>query len=145
MIQLAYASAATRPFSTQELSELLRKARENNEARGITGLLVHHAGSFFQVLEGEDQIVDEVFHNIKQDPRHDRVMQVMRCEIEERDFKQWRMGFYEANARDLLQMKGFSEFFQKGFERRPGSVDASRARQLLLAFRDGKWHQNVQT
>jgi hypothetical protein len=49
---LVYVSSATKPFSPDELSELLAQARVDNAALGITGMLLYSNGNFMQVLEG---------------------------------------------------------------------------------------------
>jgi hypothetical protein len=46
MIQYIYVSSSVKPFSNEELLELLGKSRENNERLGITGMLVYKGGVF---------------------------------------------------------------------------------------------------
>ena len=47
LVHCIYASSATRPFSFDQLVELLAVARRNNAALGVTGMLLHDRGSFF--------------------------------------------------------------------------------------------------
>ncbi len=58
MIRLTYASTATKDFKTEELLELLKSCRINNGAKNITGILLYSHGTFFQVLEGDEAVVD---------------------------------------------------------------------------------------
>jgi Sensors of blue-light using FAD len=59
---LIYASVAAQNFEALQLAELLQKARAANERRGLTGMLLHvdSDGSFFQVLEGETEAIDQL-------------------------------------------------------------------------------------
>ena len=93
MIEVIYASAEVQPFTATALAELLAKARKNNHALGVSGMLLHHNGSFLQVLEGPEPIVDALFTKIGKDPRHARMMIVKRRSISQRAFGEWSMGF----------------------------------------------------
>lgn len=141
MIQLIYASAATVPFSDNELKQLLTIARANNESLGVSGMLVFHESSFLQVLEGEDDVVLSLYAKIEKDERHDNIKLLLRSSIEERSFGEWKMGFYDASRSMHRPDAGFVDFFQKGcgFD----DSDADRAKAVLMQFRDGAWHQQV--
>ena len=53
MHQIIYCSSTAGDVTQSQLDEILSKSRERNSKNGITGLLVHVPGHFFQVLEGE--------------------------------------------------------------------------------------------
>jgi hypothetical protein len=78
-------------MSAADLSAIVEAARRNNTAREITGMLCHYDGSFLQFLEGEEDVVDEVFSKIKGDPRHRQILEVDRRPIEARLFPDWSM------------------------------------------------------
>jgi len=140
--QWVYASAADKPFSSEELDDLLAKARANNEKVGVTGVLLYHDGSFLQILEGEQDKVEAIVNRIQQDERHCNVKMLYHGEIDEPNFGDWSMGFFRpASANDL---PGFIDIF--------GSIDtsdmnfegnAARVKKLIDAFKDGRWRQNV--
>ncbi len=141
LIQCIYASAASRDFETVELAELLQAARENNAKLGLTGMLLYAEGSFFQVLEGQPDVVEALYAKIESDRRHDQVTLVIKEPIPKRYFDAWTMGFYEGSRAELVGMSGVSDFFGKG--RAEISVDAGRAKKLLAAFRDGRWRKKL--
>ncbi len=91
MITLVYVSAARRLFSPEKLSELLAISRRNNEAKGLTGMLLYADGNFMQALEGEAEIVDAVTAKIERDPRHHAMNRLIRMPITERQFGHWSM------------------------------------------------------
>ena len=93
MIQLAYTSLATEPMSEKDLFELLKHARKNNQALGITGILLYKSGSFFQVLEGEQENLEKLLLVIESDPRHEEISLLFHRDIEQRNFTDWSMGY----------------------------------------------------
>ncbi len=90
---LCYQSRAKRQPSSDELTELVREARERNRQFGVTGMLVHQGGRFFQWLEGPGTALEGLWSSIKFDERH--------CDIEllgegvtpTRLFSEWDLRF----------------------------------------------------
>ena len=137
MIHVIYNSAATVEFSDSELLDLLEKARNNNAAQDITGMLLHIDGCFFQVLEGPDEAVDRLVERISEDPRHAKMTVIIRETIAKRSFKEWTMGFAKVSSRDLETIDGLNDFFvNQGVLT---DLDAGRAKKLLEAFGRGRW------
>ncbi|MBK1724709.1 phosphate-starvation-inducible PsiE family protein [Thiocystis violacea] len=115
MIQITYISSATEPMSTPALLSLLQSCRENNAGRGVTGMLFHCNGTFLQVLEGEERVIDELLDIIEQDPRHTGMQVIQRKEIKHRQYSDWSMGFQRVSERDLRQIEGLRDFSEKDF------------------------------
>lgn len=115
MIRLVYMSQAVKPYSTDELMGLLRKARQNNSANDITGVLLYFNECFVQVLEGKEELVNATFQRIKKDTRHTNVTELEREYIKERQFPDWSMGFEEVDAKQFadLNIEGLNNFFDK--------------------------------
>lgn len=140
LIQLIYTSRGTVPFEPEDLRTLLEKSRQNNHGRGLTGMLVYHEGSFLQILEGEPHDVMALYAKIEADERHDNVKLLLRSDIEERSFGEWKMGFVDT-AEVEEQHEGFLDFFNE--QNLFVGEDADRARSVLLQFRDGSWRQTA--
>lgn len=138
--RLVYVSAATEPFSDTDLAELLAVARANNAARDVTGMLLYHDGSFMQVLEGEQAVVQAVFDKIEHDPRHTNAMILLREDVEERTFESWAMGFLPTASRADLP-EGFHPFLRTGFRQSHDTDDA--VRKALTAFKAGRWRKKL--
>lgn len=143
-LQLIYISAATVDFTPHDLRDLLSKARANNTNIDVSGMLIFHEGSFFQVLEGPEENVFQIFDHISDDPRHDEVKLLLKQDVKKRSFEDWSMGFVNPDKALFQQIEGFADFFKKGF-----SVPEMRNQQSLLGrvmreFRDGKWRQCVE-
>ncbi|MEO8315523.1 MAG: BLUF domain-containing protein [Pseudomonadota bacterium] len=137
LIHCIYASKASPAFQEDTLPDLLESARRNNAARDITGMLLYVEGNFFQVLEGMEASVTEVFDSIRSDPRHGRVTRIIAEPIFERAFAEWTMGFANIGFAKVKASIGANDFFNSATcleQLTPG-----RARKLLDAFRQGRW------
>jgi hypothetical protein len=97
LYRLIYVSAAREEMSPAELDSILSVARKNNSPVGVTGLLLYHQGSFFQVLEGPKESVGHIFSAIEADTRHSGVI-VLEARISSaRVFPNWSMGYVKAH------------------------------------------------
>lgn len=135
LYHLGYVSTQRRPMTADELLHLLENARAYNEARGITGVLLHRDNSFFQVLEGAESDVRAIFSRVTSDPRHERVEVLFDEPVEEREFADWRMGFLELDGVDVTQLDGVSDFLTRDLDPREMFTRLSRAKRLMLLFR----------
>jgi EAL domain-containing protein (putative c-di-GMP-specific phosphodiesterase class I) len=138
LIHLIYASVATQKFDNEQIKELLLQSRAANERIGVTGLLLHSDGNFFQILEGAAAEVDKLFAKIDADPRHAQVTVIFREPIRRRSFAGWTMGFASTSPQELATVHGLNDFFLGGscFHQ----LDSGRAKKLLTAFSKGRWH-----
>jgi Sensors of blue-light using FAD len=140
MNQVVYSSAALAPFSETQLTELLARARTKNERLGVSGMLLYHQGSFLQVLEGDGAVLESLFSTISADKRHQRVVALLKREVDERHFGDWRMGF--ASMKNLpANLPGYSDYLRLRGDPVEG---ANAAVRLMAAFRDGRFHSFVQ-
>jgi hypothetical protein len=141
LILVAYASAACAPFLGEALGNLLIGARRNNARRQLTGMLLYHQDSFFQVLEGPRAAVTGVYDQISADPRHTKIIKLIEEDIEQRSFADWTMGLGRVERDELGAIPGLNDFFRQGscyWE-----LEEGRARSLLGAFRDGRWRRTI--
>jgi Sensors of blue-light using FAD len=140
MNQVVYSSAALAPLSETQLTELLARARTKNERLGVSGMLLYHQGSFLQVLEGDGAVLESLFSTISADKRHQRVVALLKREVDERHFGDWRMGF--ASMKNLpANLPGYSDYLRLRGDPVEG---ANAAVRLMAAFRDGRFHSFVQ-
>ena len=99
MYRLIYLSSARSEMSQAGLEELLKVARRNNIAAGVTGMLLYLEGNFIQYLEGDESAVRAIFEKIEVDSRHHGVIVVDECAIDRRLFDDWAMGFRRMDGR----------------------------------------------
>jgi hypothetical protein len=111
--QLVYISSATVPFKGGVLEDVLRKARDNNRAMNVSGILLYSDQSIMQVLEGPPDAVDRVFGGISRDPRHTAVRVVQDAFVETRDFGDWAMACSDATADDFKGVLGLEHLTEE--------------------------------
>lgn len=115
MIQVTYISSATRPFSSEELQDMLQRFRENNARLGVTGMLLYGNQTFLQVLEGEERTVNGLMETIRRDPRHHDFRVLERKQVERREYADWSMGFKRVSGDDLRAVEGLTDLGEKDF------------------------------
>lgn len=138
---IIYTSAATPAFDRSQIPGILQVSRRNNASRSITGMLLFIDNSFFQVLEGDEMVLNALFEIIRADPRHDRVTKIIQEPIARRAFDAWTMGFSEMNPADFENVEGLNDFFHGG--RTLAAMEVGRAKKLAEAFRQGRWRAKL--
>ncbi|MEO8032776.1 MAG: BLUF domain-containing protein [Gemmatimonadota bacterium] len=142
LTHLIYTSAAAPGFEPADLRSILQLARVKNARLSVTGILLYTAGSFFQVLEGAEATLAELFAVIARDPRHRRITKIIQEAVARRTFADWSMGYTELAAGDLEAVEGLSDFFARGSSL--ADLGAGRAKKLLSAFGQGRWRTRLQ-
>ena len=80
--QIMYSSQATEPMTVTGLEAILTDARTGNEARNVTGALVYVDGVFFQILEGDEDVVRKLMKSIASDSRHRSVKVIYEADVD---------------------------------------------------------------
>jgi hypothetical protein len=141
LAHIIYCSAARADFEEAQIPSILERSRTNNGARHVTGMLLYIQRSFFQVLEGESATVDAVYKKIEIDPRHHRVTRIIAEPILRRSFGEWTMGFSTLETSQAGQLLGENDFFASASCL--DDMNEGRAKKLLAAFQDGRWHSDA--
>ena len=115
--------------------KLLTEARRINTSRDITGLLLHRDRSFYQVLEGAEDIVRQTFDSIEKDKRHTAIDVLFEGEVDEREFPDWQMGFLNLDGVDIETLQGYSDFLSREDNAKDFLENLSRGKRLALMFR----------
>lgn len=94
LYRILFRSEAKSDFSEQEILLLVEGARIRNRYRDITGVLLYCHGCFMALMEGEEEMIKEVYFNkILKDKRHSRLKIIFQGAIKSRDFPEWNLGF----------------------------------------------------
>jgi uncharacterized protein YaaQ len=107
MHHIIYLSWATAPFTEKELRQLLTYSHHRNTQLAVTGILLYGNEQFLQVLEGEEEVVQEVYARIRRDARHSNVLTFANKAIGERTFTDWAMAFQLVSAQQLEKVVGY--------------------------------------
>ena len=135
LFHLGYVSTETGDLGSSGMVGLLTEARRINTSRDITGLLLHRDRSFYQVLEGEEEVVRQTFDSIEKDQRHTAIDVLFEGEVEEREFPDWQMGFLNLDGVDIETLQGYSDFLSREDNAKDFLENLSRGKRLALMFR----------
>ena len=122
VFQLVYSSAAVRPPTREALVELLEQARTRNAARKVTGMLLYRGGRFLQLLEGEEEVVRDLYATIARDVRHQRVTTLTESRRLLRRFPTWTMAFRDLGDEPFAE-PGCTALFEDAVESVRWAVD----------------------
>ncbi len=95
---IVYVSTASKDLKESEIKTMLDESVAWNNRNDLTGILLYSEGNFFQVIEGEENIVKDLFENIQKDPRHHNVMQLFGKAIHKEAFDGYKADFISGNA-----------------------------------------------
>ena len=135
LMNLIYASSATRKMHDQDLIDILSKSHENNRRLDITGMLLYRGGNFLQVLEGEEAVLDERFKVILKDARHYQVTLLLKRPVPKRHFENWEMGFTNLDTIDPNTIPGYTPYLNEPFNSQRFK-DVSFAYAFLNMFKE---------
>jgi Sensors of blue-light using FAD len=90
--------------------DIVTTARLRNASLDITGFLMFDRQWYHQILEGEEEVLDDLYRSIKADARHRDVETLTRDVIAKRDFPDWSMGSFlnEGKAHPLQAKHGIA-------------------------------------
>lgn len=79
--------------SIEMIESLYLKTKANNQKNNITGILIYKNRNFFQILEGDETVIDTTYSIIRKDPRHKNIFKVINTTMPERIFEDYNCGF----------------------------------------------------
>jgi hypothetical protein len=135
LFHLGYVSTEIGDLGSAGMVELLTEARRINTSRDITGLLLHRERSFYQVLEGAEDVVRQTFDSIEKDQRHTAIDVLFEGEVDEREFPDWQMGFLNLDGVEVGTLQGYSDFLSREDNAKDFLENLSRGKRLALMFR----------
>ena len=130
LYHVAYCSRASSEVDSAALQRIVATAQRYNPAHGITGLLVFGSGIFFQWLEGPHEHVVALMQRLRDDPRHDTMVELnQEEEVRERLFPQWDM--------ELVTSDHIREVLEDALESASDERNVRALRHLLTCLEAG--------
>jgi hypothetical protein len=108
---ICYISNKTKDLSTKELDHLLESLVKKNNKTHISGILMLKNNHFFQIMEGEADIVNDLFKVIKKDTRHHGVIKLLETSIKDRVFEDYETGHFSVIT-DYSNLKKLRIYFE---------------------------------
>lgn len=107
MYYLIYSSMASPSIEESDLKNIIVAAEKNNSKDEITGMLIYHDGTFFQMLEGSKENVQAAFEKIRDDPRHSAIIKLFEGETSKRHFPDWKMALEVVDKKEFEKIKAY--------------------------------------
>ncbi|MBK0004252.1 diguanylate phosphodiesterase [Erwinia sp. S38] len=121
------------------LPEMVARANVQNAQLNVTGILLFNGTHFFQILEGPEAGVDEIYSRICNDKRHHNIVELMRDFSPSRRFGKHGMELFDLrqhNTDTLLQ-----EVLDRGTTKYRLTYD-DRGLQFLRTFVESREREN---
>jgi len=106
---ICYTSKSIKDLSISEVESIFKSTISKNKVREITGILIYNSGYFFQVLEGDEEKIKELFYDIiYPDERHSELFVVMEKNTEKPFFNSYSTEFSVVKTqKDYDSLKGY--------------------------------------
>lgn len=103
MYTICYFSKVAPHLTETQIQEILDYTHTQNNEKGICGILLHTLGNFFQVLEGDEAYLTDLYENkIKKDPRHHNIFEVIHKEGSDPVFTSYSSQFLKVEDSEVL-------------------------------------------
>lgn len=107
VFQLFYKSVSASWITQQDLEDIVLTSIERNSTLNVTGCLVFFNREFYQILEGKQDDVLTLFHDIKNDERHCHITLLNQEQTRYRIFLDWNMALHligkERNSKQIVE------------------------------------------
>ena len=97
---LIYKSRARGSMDWQKLLSIMDRSIENNMQAEISGMLFYSGNVFLQVLEGDREAINRIYHQISRDERHGEIQLLGFEPIVSRHFSKWNMRLFHYHDMD---------------------------------------------
>lgn len=111
MFELAYNSIAKPDIDGKNLKDIQEISQKFNSENDITGCLVYYKGQFVQTLEGNEEIIEDLYARIEKDRRHYDVKKLYSNYKEKRVFGEWGMAVVDLDDPELAELS--QELFEQ--------------------------------
>lgn len=139
IFQLVYLSFASPVFNNDEdkgVQEILDVANENNASTGISGMLLYKGGVFIQLLEGNKNVVLNLYGRIASDLRHEGLKVLVKQEADDRLFGDWTMAskkIEKLNVDSMSEILPWQDLLQMTLNRQ--QIPQEKIMEIFKKFR----------
>ncbi|MAN58725.1 MAG: hypothetical protein CMC08_02685 [Flavobacteriaceae bacterium] len=113
MHTISYLSRIKKGVDNDALNELFSITKSNNDRYNVTGTLLFSEGFFFQILEGQRDVLKSLFHTIQHDARHEDILIIKNQLTTKRLFKDYRTGFSVLQSKEeIMNLKKYIDHSQ---------------------------------
>lgn len=144
MKRLKYISRFSRDMTREEISEMVARAAKKNSKLGITGFLMSSGRVFYQVIEGPEGNIDDLFRQIVSDDRHRDVLLLdEETGVSKRFFPDWSMKKFDLDDDSVSRLSTARENLmmilemRREIDRLTLAMERTVLRELASGLSDG--------
>jgi hypothetical protein len=101
---ICYVSKASTTLTNSQIEDLFEYTAAWNNKHGVSGILLHSIGNFFQVLEGTEKVLLSLFTRIKEDSRHGELYEIFNKRTSHPVFENYKSTFDIVKTNGDLKM-----------------------------------------
>ena len=110
---ISYVSTANKDLLEQGVSEIMQETNNYNNGQEITGILLYNERSFFQLIEGEKFIIQNLYEKILKDSRHHDIIKFLEKPVHRPAFDGYLTDFItDTNKFDPEQLKDYLHYIE---------------------------------
>ena len=113
-MMISYLSKPASDLSGWGLQDIWVQSLEYNEKHDVSGVLFFGGDLIFQILEGEEDVVQPLFDKVAKDPRHQSVQILSINDVATAMFRGTPMKLIDGSHSAFLKTKFSYERFQNG-------------------------------
>jgi Sensors of blue-light using FAD len=137
LTQLIYVSTPVPEYQNEVISSFADN-RIQNQKIGINGMILSHKNFYLQILEGEREAVNNLYHSIVADHRHTDLLLIRYQEIQRPHFTDWHYAVIDQKLDEIFyryinDLVNVDENFNKDLTSSCAMALFRRARAVLLA------------
>lgn len=83
---ISYVSSANPNLNEEDIANLFEQVNKFNNSHDITGVLLYAETNFFQLIEGEEEVVKSLYSQIEKDSRHNNIIKFVDKPVEKPAF-----------------------------------------------------------
>jgi EAL domain-containing protein (putative c-di-GMP-specific phosphodiesterase class I) len=136
---LIYRSHFNSSVTFSSMFNMVAQANDHNSSVGVTGILLFDGTHFFQLLEGPEDAVLQVYKKISQDKRHDNLVELMQDFSPGRKFGNVGMELFDLRQHDEESV--LQAVLERGTSPYKLTYD-DRALQFMCTFVEGREKEN---
>ena len=133
LLQLIFQSSLIN-VNEPTLAQIFHSGRINNKLNDITGLIICSGASFFEIMEGEKEVVEQTYQRICADRRHRVTHAWGNSESAKREFPKWVSGFRRVRRGVSPSGKIHEAYFFDDYDIYSLGEGCGLMRDKLLAF-----------
>lgn len=113
LYKLIYSSTQNSDYTPEIIENLIKESFNDSKEHNITGVLLYIEGKFIHLLEGEKDVILDLFENkICNDPRHINIRLLMKGNALYRNFPDWHVGFKNISCKEYLNYLKYNNYLE---------------------------------